>query len=99
MRSHKSYGASDLYAWLEKPRQEKTKTGQVRWKQAQIEMMDIIIQRMATELADTRIGTAVAETKAKLPKSDPLLWLLHGGPGTGKSEVLKLVQKMFRDVC
>ena len=49
----------DLYAWLDKTRQERTKIEQLRWKQAQLEMMRIIIQRMATELADTKISTVV----------------------------------------
>ena len=26
------------------------------------------------------------------------MWMLHGGPGTGKSEVLIMVKELFRDV-
>ena len=33
------------------------------------------------------------------PRSDPLLWLMHGGPGVGKSEVIKLLKEFFEDVC
>ena len=30
--------------------------------------------------------------------TDPLIWCLHGGPGTGKSYVLLLITELFRDV-
>ena len=46
----------------------------------QIEMLEIIVRRMCAELS---------ENDAEVPLSDPLLWLLHGTPGTGKSEVTK----------
>ena len=29
---------------------------------------------------------------------EPLRWLVHGGPGTGKSHVIKLVKELFTDV-
>ena len=29
---------------------------------------------------------------------EPLRWLIHGGPGTGKSHVIKQVKALFRDV-
>ena len=39
------------------------------------------------------------ETSQDAPVTDPLLWLLHGGPGTGKSEVIKWIKELFQDVC
>ena len=50
--------------------------------------LKIICQRLCTELEE-----------GEKCSSDPLLWLMHGGPGTGKSEVLKLVKELFKDVC
>ena len=29
---------------------------------------------------------------------EPLRWLIHGGPGTGKSHVIKQVKELFRDI-
>ena len=29
---------------------------------------------------------------------EPLRWLVHGGPGTGKSHVIQLVKEFFKDV-
>ena len=28
-----------------------------------------------------------------------MLWVMHGGPGVGKSEVLKLIRQLFEEVC
>ena len=39
------------------------------------------------------------EDADSLAKSDPLLWLMHGGPGVGKAEVLKLLHKFLEEVC
>ena len=53
-------------------------------------MLRIICQRVCDELQD-----AGNETQFK----DPLLWVLHGGPGTGKSEVSLMAKELFIDVC
>ena len=52
-------------------------------------------------------NVAIAQAKKKRTMSaapvrhqttDPLMWCLHGGPGTGKSYVLLLITELFRDV-
>ena len=77
-RQHKSYNAADIEDWLRKTRQEKNKKGQPRWKKGQMEVLEVICKRMCVELQ---------EQASDAPMTDPLLWLVHGSPGTGKSEV------------
>ena len=59
-------------------------------KAAQLEMLRVVCQRMCDELA---------EGADEHRRSDPLMWLLHGLPGTGKSEVLMMVKELFQEVC
>eukprot|EP00435_Cladocopium_sp_Y103_P058343 s631_g20.t1 len=50
-----------------------------------------VAARVATELHDARAAECVA--------SEPLRWVLHGGPGTGKSHTLKMLRKeLFEEV-
>jgi hypothetical protein len=46
-----------------------------------------ICQRLCDELAQHVRGLEL------------LLWLTHGGPGSGKSMILKMLKELFRDVC
>jgi len=90
LRANKKYSARDIWDWLEKQRNRKDQAGKPAVRQAQMEMLQVVCQRMCDELAE---DAAEATVRA------PLLWMLHGGPGTGKSEVLKLCKELFRDVC
>jgi len=86
LRATGGFTAKDVWMWYEKKKRQRTDTGELAVKAAQLEMLRIICQRVCDELQET-------------PPSDPLLWLMHGGPGTGKSEVLKMAQELFREVC
>ena len=68
----------------------KNEKGQPAVKAAQLEMLRVVCQRMCDELA---------EGADEHRRSDPLMWLLHGLPGTGKSEVLMMVKELFQEVC
>lgn len=46
-----------------------------------------------------RMVDELQEQGESVPNTEPLLWLLHGEPGTGKSEVLHHVKELFRGVC
>ena len=86
----KSYKASDVWAWLDKTRNLKDEHGQPKFKEAQIEMLRRICARVVDELQEMNSDVQI---------TDPLLWLLHGEPGTGKSEVLHMVKNLFQEVC
>ena len=86
LRSASGYTAKDIWKWFDKKRKEKNLKGQPMVKAAQLEMLRIVCQRICDELEDNFAA-------------EPLLWTLHGIPGTGKSEVLQMVKELFRDVC
>ena len=60
-------------------------------------------QRAFCELVAARVETELAASTStagcSLVESEPLRWVLHGGPGTGKSHTLKFLrQDLFEDV-
>ena len=54
-------------------------------------MVDRVAQRILVELdADGEVGHDAGE---------PLRWLLHGGPGTGKNHVMQIIKdRLFKNV-
>jgi hypothetical protein len=76
---------ADMQAWYARTR-EATVDG-MRVNTEQFEMLRIVIDRVAREMTELATTGAV--------KSQPLLWLLHGRPGTGKSHVLRLLRELF----
>ena len=68
--------------WLEGAR------SQVNEKQFQF--LQIVVDRLVVEL-----GLQDASASLRADGAEPLRYLLHGPPGTGKSHVLKFVQELF----
>ncbi len=50
-------------------------------------MVRIVAHRVKIEME--------AVAKGQVPEGEPLRWLMHGGPGTGKSHVIKILRKCF----
>ena len=50
-------------------------------------MVRIVAQRVKTEM--------VAAAEGQVPEGEPLRWLMHGGPGTGKSHVINILRTRF----
>jgi hypothetical protein len=84
IRKGKAFSARDVWAWFQKQSREG------RLRQKQLDMLRVVCQRVCDELAETGDGVS---------RSPPLMHLLHGGPGTGKSEVLKVCRQLFQEVC
>ena len=88
LRPGKKYSAQDVRNWLEKQKSS-TDENEPRMRDAQLEMLRIICNRVCDELEESSAGVTLRE---------PLMWMLHGLPGTGKSEVLKLCKELFLSV-
>jgi hypothetical protein len=75
---------------LQKKKEQKTKDGKLRLRRAQYLILEKICQRLCDELSQQAKG---------LELDKPLLWLMRGGPGAGKSMIRKMLKELFRDVC
>ncbi|CAJ1389752.1 unnamed protein product, partial [Effrenium voratum] len=56
----------------------------------QWEMLRVVVERVLVELE-----LVPPDHKIALRRAEPLAWLLHGPPGTGKSHVLKFLRELF----
>jgi hypothetical protein len=56
----------------------------------QFEVIELVVRRVLQEERDTKEGVA--------QKSNPLLHLMHGRPGVGKSHVLKKIRDFFENI-
>ena len=88
-RIGEGYSTNDVLDFIDYMRNRKRQDGQVFFQEAQMEVLRIVGERVCTELV---------ESAQQQDLSRPLLWLVHGGPGVGKSETIKLVQNLFTDV-
>jgi hypothetical protein len=79
----------DIWQGLQ-TKDENNKEGKLRWKQAQCEILEKIRHRLCHELS---------QQAKSLELDEPLLWLMRGGPGAGKSMITKMLKELFRDVC
>ena len=76
-------GLLELKGWL------LSEEVQLRANAKQLEFLELIVDRVAVELGVLSVGESIRGSV------DPLIWLLHGPPGTGKSYVLQMMRKFF----
>lgn len=85
-----SASAQDVQAWLSNVRQRRDSDGRPYLNTNHFEAVQKVAQRVMQEL-----NPAANET---VDFGEPLRWLIHGGPGTGKSHVIKEVKELFTTV-
>ena len=78
---------SAIDEWLAKIKEERTDDGRLLLNAEQFVMVRIVAQRVKIEM--------VAAAKGQVPEGEPLRWLMHGGPGTGKSHVINILRTRF----
>ena len=75
-----------LRSWMD----SENVSGRLNAKQR--DFLELVVDRIAVEIGVLQVTEAVRKNE------DPLVWLLHGPPGTGKSHVLHYVRKLLDDV-
>ena len=58
----------------------------------QLELLRVVVERVLVELE-----LVPSDHEIALRRAEPLAWLLHGPPGTGKSHVLKFLRELFEE--
>ena len=77
-------------AWLRTVGERRDKQGQPVVKKKQMDMLEVLANRIVLEIR--------ALNEPNVDVGEPLLWCLHGLPGTGKTFVLKLLKELFEEV-
>ena len=85
-----SASAKDVKVWLDKKRTEVNEEGRLVLNTEQFKAVEKIAKRVMQELRHAANGD--------VDFGEPLRWLVHGGPGTGKSHVIKQIKELFKDV-
>ena len=78
--------ADGLLGWLGSERVRSGLNGK------QLELLRVVVERVLVELELVPPDHEIA-----LRRAEPLAWLLHGPPGTGKSHVLKFLRELFAE--
>ncbi|CAJ1431386.1 unnamed protein product, partial [Effrenium voratum] len=78
--------ADGLLGWLGSERVRSGLNGK------QLELLRVVVERVLVELELVPPDHEIA-----LRRAEPLAWLLHGPPGTGKSHVLKFLRELFEE--
>ena len=77
----------DVRKWKEDIKERRSEDGRLLLNALQYEMVERVADQVCVELR--------ARTTNNYDDVQPLRWSLHGGPGTGKSHVIKIIQTEF----
>ena len=86
LRKANNYSVQSIQAWLAEIKSRKSNNNTPMYRAAQIAAVERVTTRMCAELQQDASQVQVGE---------PLIECVHGGPGTGKTEVLKLLKELF----
>ena len=86
----KLQSTENVMAWLRTVGQRRDTQGNPVVKKKQMDLLEIVANRICLEIR--------ALNDPNVDVGEPLLWCLHGLPGTGKTFVLKLLKELFEEV-
>ena len=77
--------------WLGEIKKKRKKDGRHVLNKGQFAMVKMVVERILEEAKELGEKGCI--------KSEPMRWLLHGGPGTGKSHVIKIIhEELFQNI-
>ena len=76
----------EVQRWLAELKIRRQKNGRLVCNAKQFETVEKVASRVIIEMEAEASGRAAASV-------EPLRWVAHGGPGTGKSHVIKIIKK------
>ena len=82
---------ASVEAWLQKLKERRNTSGRALANTRQYDAVGVVAQRVLRELRATACP-------ARTAMGEPLRWCVHGGPGTGKSHVIKLIKELFTTI-
>ena len=95
LRSLTSATADDVQQWLDTLKERRNTEGRLKGRLVcnpeQFAAVEMVAKRVMRELC--------AESHGESDYGEPLRWVFHGGPGTGKSHVIKVIkEELFEGV-
>lgn len=95
LRCLTSATADDVQRWLDELKVRRNKEGRLKGRLVCNPEQYAAVEKIAIRV----IRELNAESLGAHDYGEPLRWVVHGGPGTGKSHVIKLIKKeLFQDV-
>ena len=79
----------DVKVWLGRKKKEVNDEGRRVLNKEQFKAVEKVAERVMRELRHAASG--------KVDFGEPLRWLVHGGPGTGKSHVIKQIKELLKE--
>ena len=87
VRDMETFTIKEAQAWLQKLKVRKNMEGKLVANAEQFAAVKLVVNRVIREIEYL--------TEQRESPGEPLRWLVHGGPGTGKSHVIKLIKHFF----
>ena len=84
VRELTSATSEEVQTWLENIKEERNDEGRLLLNVEQYAMVQLVARRVMSELD--------ADGDEEIEPGEPLRWLMHGGPGAGKSHVINILK-------
>ena len=91
--AYSSCSIAKVTTWLQEMKEKKGADDRLVLNESQYKVVELVATRVCTEIETFN------SQDFTLPENEPLRWVMHGGPGTGKTHVIKIIKDgLFQDI-